>query len=386
MAVMLAIIMLPLAAFLGGAIDFSMKVSFENRLQNSLDSAVIAMARAIAQNDDVSNEDLAIIAKTLYETNLKIPDNISTSEYKITRTKKTISIEQTAILNTSFMKLVGVDKLNITTLSEVNIARHNIELALIMDLTGSMRGSKLAALKVATTNLVETLIRPSPGLNSLRMGFVTYSEGVNVDAYKTRVIKSNSSGYHKCAASRHGNYRDISPLNKKMPFAIYWNNSDATGSYHRHCPNSPIIPLTDEKQTLLDQISTWQTGGYTSTDTGLAWGWGVLSPKWQDLWPAASRPGEYGVDVIKYAVLMTDGSNTMKHFNADYETLKICKKMRNLKINIYAIAFKAGSRAQKMLKKCVSNPDYYINATSDAALKAAFDKIADQVGSFYLSK
>lgn len=80
---------------------------------------------------------------------------------------------------------------------------------------------------------------------------------------------------------------------------------------------------------------------------------------------------------------MTDGDNNTTQ--ADTRSKALCKKMKNKGIKIYSIAFKAGKKAQKLLKKCASSSAMYIDASSGAALKEAFKQIADEVGAFYIS-
>ena len=169
-----------------------------------------------------------------------------------------------------------------------------------------------------------------------------------------------------------------------MPVAQYIDTKTPKNSYIG-CANRPIVPLTNNKKALLKEIKAWKPQNHTSSDTALSWGWGLLSPKWNDLWKKKSEARPYNKDVKKYLVLMTDGANTMKHFSADKESLGLCAAIKDKGIKIYSIAFKAGSNAQKLLKACATQPDMYINASSGAALKAAFERIAEEVGTFYLS-
>lgn len=375
-SMMFALLLIPLAAFIGGALDFTQQVSYSNKLQATLDSVSVAVAKEIARDSSASKATLQAIADAIYNANITHPTNVTTSAFTITQTDEILTITQVGDLKTSFMGLVGTPTLPINVSSLVNIKRSDVELALILDMSGSMGGTKIADLKAATKDLVNTLIKDTTGLASIKISYVPWTRGVYIKAPLNKTaLKNNSSGWYTCSGSRK-TASEKSPSTAKLPI------SKNSSGYQEYCPKTTIVPLTDDKSKLLAEVDLWSAGGGTYSDTGLTWGWGTLSPLWNGLWSESSKAKPYK-SAKKFAVLMSDGDNNTS--KADTRSKKLCKLMKKKGIQIYTIAFKAGAKAKKLLKKCASTKDKYIDASSGAALKAAFEKIADEVGSFYIS-
>ncbi len=71
-----------------------------------------------------------------------------------------------------------------------------------------------------------------------------------------------------------------------------------------------MIPLTSDRDELLDAIDDLDDNGGTAGQTGVVWGWNSISPNYSDVWPLASKPEPYdNEDVLKFAIIMTDGDN-----------------------------------------------------------------------------
>lgn len=375
-SMMFALLIIPIAGFIGGALDFTQKISYENRLQATLDSVSIAVAKEIARNNKAKDADLKKIGDIIFNTNHVLPDNVTATPYLIIRDKETLTIKQTASLKTNFMALLGVPKLQIEITSLVNIKRSDVELAMILDMSGSMRGTKMSDLKAATRDLVDTLIQDTTGLASVKISYVPWTRGVLInDPMHKLALAGNASGIYNCGGSRNKG-KEMSPAKDPIPVS-----KNSRGN-QESCPRTSIVPLTDNKTKLLAAINGWTAGGGTYSDTGLTWGWGTLSPAWNGLWSTSATAKPYS-KVKKFAVLMTDGDNNTSQ--ADARSKVLCKKMKKKGIKIYSIAFKAGKKAQKLLKKCASSSAMYIDASSGTALKEAFKQIADEVGAFYIS-
>ena len=88
-----------------------------------------------------------------------------------------------------------------------------------------------------------------------------------------------------------------------------------------------ITSLTAEKTTVqdaIDEMLPWHRGG-TMANLGLAWGWRVLSPKWQALW-GGDTPEELPLayeapSMEKVVILLTDGVNQWYDWPGDKWTV-----------------------------------------------------------------
>ena len=67
--------------------------------------------------------------------------------------------------------------------SEVHRSTKDIEVSLVLDVTGSMAGSRLNSLKSAANTLVDLVVQDQQNINRTRMALVPYSMGVNPGSY-----------------------------------------------------------------------------------------------------------------------------------------------------------------------------------------------------------
>ena len=88
-----------------------------------------------------------------------------------------------------------------------------------------------------------------------------------------------------------------------------------------------ITPLVAEKTTVqdaIDEMLPWHRGG-TMANLGLAWGWRVLSPKWQGAWGGdtpENLPLAYEtLSMEKVAILLTDGVNQWYDWPGEKKTI-----------------------------------------------------------------
>jgi hypothetical protein len=98
---------------------------------------------------------------------------------------------------TAFVALVGVPQLSGRVISEATQGSVDIEVAVALDLSGSMTGSipngqggyttKIASLKTALNQLIELLVQDEQTPTTSRMALVPYSQAVNVGGYANAV-------------------------------------------------------------------------------------------------------------------------------------------------------------------------------------------------------
>ncbi|MCK5495236.1 MAG: hypothetical protein KAI80_02400, partial [Hyphomicrobiaceae bacterium] len=93
----------------------------------------------------------------------------------------------TSDVDTTFMKLSGINQMTVGALTEVALNEKKIELIKVLDNTGSMGWSgKLNALKAASNSLLDVLI-PDEGSgisDDVSIGLVPFAAAVNIGADK----------------------------------------------------------------------------------------------------------------------------------------------------------------------------------------------------------
>ena len=92
-----------------------------------------------------------------------------------------ITIEASATLPTAFMGVVGVQEITVSARTVIQRELRGMELVLVMDNTGSMRGNGgMAAMKPAATDLIDILYGDRETVPQFWVGVVPYAASVNI--------------------------------------------------------------------------------------------------------------------------------------------------------------------------------------------------------------
>lgn len=427
-AIQFALMALPLSVAVFGMVDVSRASAAKGHLQDALDAAALAAARSPATTDeglqtvgqDVLAVDLTGSRATLKSSSFRLVENAVVA---------TATAEMTPVI--AGLWLDG--DMQISAETEVVRASKNIEVALALDITGSMGGSKIADLRTAAKELVGMIIQSQQTPFYSKVALVPYSMGVNVASYAASVRGTPTSGtcttpgcqkftfttaaggtktntISTCVSERTGTeaYTDAAPST-----ALVGRNYSASGN---PCPAASITPLSSDETALKAQIDTLQASGSTAGHIGLAWGWYMVSPSFGYLWPSDdNRPAAYGGDnLLKVVVLMTDGE-----FNTTYckgvisrdatsgsgsssdkincnapnggafaQAEALCAAMKAQGVVIYTVGFalSGNAAAENIMQTCATDADHVFLPDSGADLKVAFRAIGQDINALRLSR
>ncbi|MEM5516806.1 VWA domain-containing protein [Henriciella sp. AS95] len=383
-AMLFALVGVVILMVVGVAIDVQRGMSADKRLQSSLDAAALAGAKAL-ENASTTDAQIITAARAAFAANIAAGHTdvtCSTPNVAINRTSGRVTVDADCSLPTTMANLVKIDKMDMTDIATARASITQLDVAFMLDVSGSMNGSKLADLKTATNNAIDTLITPSSG-DRVRVAFNTYSTSVNAGDYADKVLDISLPGAKKknCVSERKGAWawKDEAPgLNKWL------------GNKAKSCPKSSVEPLSSNAAMLKAEINKLKASGNTAGHLGVAWAWYLISPEWDTVWPTASKPLAYDAQNSKKAViLMTDGV-----FNTAYEAgqgnsaqqaRKLCKRMRDENIIVYAVAFEAPFSAKKTLQDCAGDPERFFDASDGEELKKAYAAIASQLANLALT-
>lgn len=380
------------AILIGASVDIGRWMLARKQTQEASDAAVLAGLRQYQATGDVASAVALAQANYNYSvlqskrgtpaTNaLLVSDNIT---FVLGNNNTTMSAVGDAYIKTPFLgivpKILNLQQLPLlktngtenatATLAVGKNANTNLEVAMMIDITGSMGESdnagstKIQTVKDAAAALVDILIWQDQSQFTSRIAVVPFSETVNLgtpalaNAARGTIAGGNKStpgaqtytftqappcnngngngwGYGNCSSyslpvsdtcvtERTGNdrYTDVSP--STTPVGRYYS---PYGSYNGsgYCPTqTAVMPLTSDKTALKSTINSLTAGGGTAGQTGTAWAWYMLSPNFGTLWPA-STPRAYsdltalnakGQPVLKkIAILMTDGDYNTSYCN-----------------------------------------------------------------------
>ena len=122
-----------------------------------------------------------------------------------------------ASVNTSFMRVMNIDTVNVGSEGKVVWGANKIEVVLALDNTGSMASnSKMEELKKAATDLVDKMEAASTEAGQIKIGIVPFATSVRVpttEAYKTRRMDS----VRRRPLQREGLYRTRRRLEDPHP-------------------------------------------------------------------------------------------------------------------------------------------------------------------------
>ena len=339
-----AMVMLSLVGFAGVALDGARVIHAKDVLQRSLDAGGLAAGHTLDLADlevdgqDFFNANLAAGGAILRNPALTIVTS---------QDERVITLTATADVEPTFMSVFGVETVSVSAQTEVTRETRGMELALVMDNTGSMAGSKITAMKNAAQGMIDAIYGDETVLPHLWVSLVPYTAAVNMGPDKTAWLDTagqdritdgdfQTETWKGCVMARPltGDRNDAPPADE--PFEIFfWEDSvdnnwilsdlsldiDARQSAGNGGtgPNlgcgPAITPLTASKTsvtTAISEMAAWSRGGTTS-NLGLVWGWRTLSPRWQGLWGGATPaelPLAYDDPLIdKVIVVLTDGNN-----------------------------------------------------------------------------
>lgn len=365
------------------------------RAVSALDSAALAAARVMSENESLTDAEVIAVARSVFAANTHAfsAQGVTMSPPAVTLNRVNAEVQVTGHMSvaTTLGRVVGFDKVDFQKSAVVSFVLRKVELAMVLDVTGSMNdGGKLDAMKAAANDVIETIIDPN-NASLTRIALVPYSAAVNVSGYES--IASGGDSLDGCVMERlFPEQRDTDAIpGFPQNFAVNGQlNSSSSGRYN--CPNATLLPLTNDKASLTSTVNGYAASGWTAGHIGLAWGWNVISQNWASIFTGTNAPGAYGnPNLVKAVLLMTDGE-----FNTSYtagtsveeqtaeataRTMALCNAMKapDRNIQIYTVAFQAPAAAETLLRNCASSSSHYFDANDNAQLKAAFKEIAKRL-------
>ncbi|SEG70257.1 Flp pilus assembly protein TadG [Methylobacterium sp. 190mf] len=177
-ATIFALSVVPVVMVGGMGIDYGTNIAVRQKAQNAVDATVLTLAKL---STTTSDQDLQAKAETQVKALLsdrRLRNPVVTAK----RDGDTIWVGILGNTPTSLTSIAGFSQMPVDVSAVVRRGSGNLEVALVLDNTGSMKGAKLANLKSAATSLVESMFREADPAkpNALKMAVVPFSMTVNV--------------------------------------------------------------------------------------------------------------------------------------------------------------------------------------------------------------
>ena len=252
----------------GLAIDYARAYHAKSALQLALDAGVLAAAK-LANNPDAAFQTMgasyfqAKMAEAALDAELGHPSFVKSGTTIVGTVK--------AKVNTTLLKMAGLDAVPIGVQSTASLGGKGMELMLVVDVSGSMGGgSKIGALRTAATKLVDTIYGDGETRPDTWIGITPFSGRVNFFDYGAAWMTGAGPNWPNrlCADRRSSpNVENDEPPSAEL-FPHYWATSGYGGT--DTCPAPRALGLTAQKSIIKTRIATLDPTAGTSTQDAVA--------------------------------------------------------------------------------------------------------------------
>lgn len=414
-----AFMLLPLVALGGSGTDLVLQEKARVELQDGLDRGVLAAA-SLTQSRDAE----AVVRD--YLKNLPDADKIVLNlTRENTLNSRIVAASASYTIDTAFIKLVGVKTLTVQAQSQAQEAKQNIEMSLMLDMSGSMiTNNRIGNLKKAAKQFIDQMLTDD-SKSYTTISIVPYAGHVSVGAAVfeklggTRIQAESSCFELGETNAAYG----ASPITFKgaqqVPHFTNWNFGKTT-MRPWWCPldSTSIAYPSNDATALKKKIDGLEMHDGTGTQNAMQWGYTLLNPAGKKVIDAAiatgqmdakfaSRPAPFNDgDTMKVIVLMTDGAITEQYRPKDYNRsvtvapsnaeissaktnatrlANVCTAAKANAITIFTIGFEVSGDATTQMTNCASSAGHYY-PTSGTGISDAFKSISISIKKLRLTQ
>ncbi|HKL65545.1 MAG TPA: pilus assembly protein [Roseovarius sp.] len=320
----------------GLALDTMRHEMVRARMQATLDRAVLAgakspdadIARATVE-DYFDKSDLAQYLEAEREDDIQIYLNSAR-----------VSARASGTMDTYLMKLAGVETLSTGGVSTAEVRVPKLEISLVLDVSGSMSGTKIARLQDAAKQFVTTILETSTPGNAV-ISVIPFSWSVSppqtvFDALTVDVehpystcLRFNSSDYQDSALTSGASAITGAASVDQMIYTSVYGDFDDLDQSWRSCYSDDymrFLPYSMNETALHGMIDALEADGNTSGHDGMNWGAALLDPSFRNISAQLIANGEMDAslshvpadytepETLKVVVMMGDGANTTSYF------------------------------------------------------------------------
>ncbi len=315
----------------GIAIDVMRYETQRAQLQYTLDRAVLAAASLTQTLDprDVVENYFETAGLADYRLRVDVDEGLN---------YRRVNAMAEMDMQSLFMQMFGVRTMTSPAAGAAEERIRNIEVSMVLDISGSMGGTRMNRLKPAARQFVTDvmLANTNPDNNQLvSVSIVPYNGHVNAGSTIASVFSmTNEHEYSNCTRFYDADFNTTAidpavPIQRMGHFDMSTNSWSSTSPTSRpRCPTDDygaILPWSQNESDLHTLINSFSPGGTTAIDAGMNWAVGLLDPAAQ---PAVAdlvadgqvhqhfenRPAPFSdPETIKVVVLMTDGANTEQY-------------------------------------------------------------------------
>ena len=410
-AIMFGLAILPLVGLVGSAVDYSRASAQHTKLQRAVDAAAIALIR---EPKSATKGELEAKAVRIFAAVHPAEAGVSMAKPVVDRVDNTIVVSRQGHIVNAFMQVLGFGDTALRAEARASWGNERIELALVLDNTGSMNefvGSKrkIDELKLSAGTLVDKLRTMATDKDDVRLSVVPFNTEVRVQPAKyrnkdwIRWDKPNDAAERAAwtghLVDRYQPYdvRDDAPA---MAIEDSKYTKRQTSEWGPLAYVQPLVSLheRDAYDSVKKTIASMEPRGNTNVGLGVSWGVATLTGSV----PLDTIPSVDPRKVRRFMVVLTDGTNTQHYVNGAAKTASgdprdaktrainsrtalacdMAKDPKRGATEVFTIRLLKGD--VDLLQGCASPPNdriaqHYFDVQSEAELTAAFQKILDAI-------
>jgi Flp pilus assembly protein TadG len=444
-AVMFAIAVLPILAFVGAAIDYSRAANARGSMQAALDSTSLMLSKDLSigtiTQAQISTKAISYF-NALY-TNRDAQGVSITATYTpgSGSTGNTVQVNGTGSITTDFMRVAGFPTMGYGATSTSTWGTSLLRVALVLDTTGSMADyNKIGNLQTAAKSLVTQLSNLVVNTGDVYISVVPFAIDVDVnssnsgaswlrwDMYDTQTTYSDRNGTHSYCSGGDpkygGPYYWYPTWAQCTGHGYVWNHSTPSTSKSQwngcvgdrdqnndvsstapsstatnfiadqdsSCPDAVVTPLTYTWSTVNNTINAMSPGGATNQTIGLQWGWLSLLQRSPLNAPSEDATKQYQHIII----LFTDGLNTADRTygngsdastQVDSRMTALCTNIKATGVQIYTVQIDTDGAGQSaVLPACASSTNNFFMLTQPSQIAAAFAQIGTDIAKLRVAR
>ncbi len=178
-AIIFGIVFAVLMFSIGLGIDYTRAVTEQLEEQSALDAAILAAAHQLGKEDEATKGEE--VARAFFQENLKDSSTAKINDINFDAAGGKVDASAGTLMKTHILKIFGFDNLDIGVTASVAKGDGTVEVAMVLDNSGSMSGSYIADLKIATQDLANLVLDSNAAASDkVQMGLVPFAASVNV--------------------------------------------------------------------------------------------------------------------------------------------------------------------------------------------------------------
>jgi Flp pilus assembly protein TadG len=179
-----ALATVPIIAFVGAAVDYSRGNSAKAAMQSAIDATGLILSKTAK---GLTQEELNQKSREVFLALFHRPEvtNLMVTPHYTTPTDSSFKLEigVTGTVPTTFTKIIGQETMDLSVSTEIAWGLKKLELALALDVTGSMASNnKMTELKKAAKSLLTTLKGAAKKDGDIKVAIVPFAVVVNAGA------------------------------------------------------------------------------------------------------------------------------------------------------------------------------------------------------------